>query len=594
MLKVQLESSNPVKLELAFECREGELLALVGPSGSGKTSALRAIAGLLPIHQGIIQIGDKYWLDSSKNINIPANKRSVGLVFQNYALFPHLSAFENIRLALPAGTPINYVHDLIRDMGLSDLQKRFPHELSGGQRQRVALARAFARQPDILLLDEAFSAVDHPTRKILYEELIKLRQRIKIPIVMVTHDLREASMLSDQMCILDQGKTLQQASPRHIFSSPRNERVAQLVGLMDIYSGTFFKRKEEENIQEKSTAKLQWGRGVHSIFLEIKDKGRLPDQTEVRWVISAEHIQLSRTRKVAINSFSGKVERILQLGDISTVSLILDLPFKEAMHLEISAREVKELNLKEGDNIFISLDPEGIHIMPVYSNPQIKMAQKILRERPIQIGAIMLLAGQGSRLGNLPKCLMQIDNKSLLERHIDSLKSFVTTPIVAVTGFYEQMIREQCAIDGVQWVHNSQPELGQGQSVRLGLEALYESNKNLDVILMMLGDQPYLDSADIRQLIENFKVANSTKFLVPFVDGKRGNPVLMSGKALKEIIESGADMTVRMYMDLHPNEVTKWVSSNDHFIFDIDTQEDINDFQKKTGKVIELPKMQKE
>ena len=111
---------------------------------------------------------------------------------------------------------------------------------------------------------------------------------------------------------------------------------------------------------------------------------------------------------------------------------------------------------------------------------------------------------------------------------------------------------------------------------------------------MMLGDQPYLDSADIRQLIENFKVANSTKFLVPFVDGKRGNPVLMSGKALKEIIESGADMTVRMYMDLHPNEVTKWVSSNDHFIFDIDTQEDINDFQKKTGKVIELPKMQKE
>jgi molybdate transport system ATP-binding protein len=542
----------------------------------------------------MIQIGEKYWLDSSKNINIPATKRSVGLVFQNYALFPHLSAFENIHLALPTGTPISYVQDLIRDMGLSDLQNRFPHELSGGQRQRVALARAFARQPDILLLDEAFSAVDHPTRKILYEELIKLRQRIKIPIVMVTHDLREARMLSDQMCILDQGRTLQQASPRRIFSSPRNERVAQLVGLMDIYSGTFFKRKEEENVQEMSTAKLQWGRGVHSIILEIMDKGRLPDQTEVRWVVSAEHIQLSRTRQVSINSFSGRVEKILQLGDISTVTLNLDLPFKESMHLEISAREVKDLHLKEGIDIFISLDPEGIHIMPVYSNPQIKMAQKLLRERPIQIGAVLLLAGQGSRLGNLPKCLMKIDNKSLLERHIDSLKSFVTTPIIAVSGYYEQMIREQCITDGIQWVHNSQPELGQGHSVRLGLEALYEAHKNLDVILMMLGDQPFIDSADVRQLIENFKLANSTKFLVPFVDGKRGNPVLMSGQALQEVIESSPDMTVRAYMDLYPSEVTKWDSSNDHFIFDIDTQEDINDFQNKTGKVIELPKMQRE
>ena len=99
MLKVQLQSANPVHLELAFECREGELLALVGPSGSGKTSALRAIAGLLPVQEGLIQIGNHSWLDSTKNINIPATKRSVGMVFQNYALFPHLTAFENIRLA---------------------------------------------------------------------------------------------------------------------------------------------------------------------------------------------------------------------------------------------------------------------------------------------------------------------------------------------------------------------------------------------------------------------------------------------------------------------------------------------------------------
>ena len=593
MLKVQLQSANPVHLELAFECREGELLALVGPSGSGKTSALRAIAGLLPVQEGLIQIGNHSWLDSTKNINIPATKRSVGMVFQNYALFPHLTAFENIRLALPEHIADAYLHDLIRDMGLTDLQKRFPHELSGGQRQRVALARAFARQPEVLLLDEAFSAVDHPTRKILYEELVKLRQRIKIPIVMVTHDLREASLLSDQMCILDQGKTLQQASPRHIFSSPRNERVAQLVGLMDIYSGTFF-QSEAVPGRQNSIANLQWGRGVQSVFLEIMDKGRLPDQTEVRWVISSEYIQLSKTQQSTRNSFSGRVGRILQLGDISTITIHLDLPFQESMHLEISAREVKDLQLQEGESIHVSLDPAGIHIMPVYSNSQIKMAQKLLRERPIQIGAILLLAGQGSRLGNLPKCLMKIDNKSLLERHIEALQDFVTQPIVAVTGYYSEQIQEQVSSADIAWVHNSQPELGQGVSVRLGLEALYQANKNLDVVLMMLGDQPNIENADIRQLIENFKVMNTGKFLLPIVDGKRGNPVLLSGVALQEIIESGPDMTVRQYMDMHPDEVTKWVSTNDHFIFDIDTHQDLSDFEMKTGKVIKLPVLQKD
>ena len=478
-------------------------------------------------------------------------------------------------------------------MGLTDLQKRFPHELSGGQRQRVALARAFARQPEVLLLDEAFSAVDHPTRKILYEELVKLRQRIKIPIVMVTHDLREASLLSDQMCILDQGKTLQQASPRHIFSSPRNERVAQLVGLMDIYSGTFF-QSEAVPGRQNSIANLQWGRGVQSVFLEIMDKGRLPDQTEVRWVISSEYIQLSKTQQSTRNSFSGRVGRILQLGDISTITIHLDLPFQESMHLEISAREVKDLQLQEGESIHVSLDPAGIHIMPVYSNSQIKMAQKLLRERPIQIGAILLLAGQGSRLGNLPKCLMKIDNKSLLERHIEALQDFVTQPIVAVTGYYSEQIQEQVSSADIAWVHNSQPELGQGVSVRLGLEALYQANKNLDVVLMMLGDQPNIENADIRQLIENFKVMNTGKFLLPIVDGKRGNPVLLSGVALQEIIESGPDMTVRQYMDMHPDEVTKWVSTNDHFIFDIDTHQDLSDFEMKTGKVIKLPVLQKD
>jgi molybdate transport system ATP-binding protein len=273
MLKAVLRSQNPVLLDMSFECQRGELLALVGPSGSGKTSALRSLAGLMPLHDGLIQVDGQIWFDATHQISIPAAQRSVGMVFQNYALFPHLNTYDNIFLALAQHQSSELVESLMRDMGLLDLQKRFPHELSGGQRQRVALARAFARNPKLLLLDEAFSAVDHPTRKILYEELIKLRQRIDIPIVMVTHDLKEARLLCDRMCILDQGKTLQQASPSHIFSSPRNARVAELVGLTDIYSGTFF--KSDFSSSDVRRAYLQWGQGVHSMKLQIEDKGAL-------------------------------------------------------------------------------------------------------------------------------------------------------------------------------------------------------------------------------------------------------------------------------------------------------------------------------
>jgi molybdate transport system ATP-binding protein len=589
MLKVELYSEQPVKLDMAFECYDGELLALVGPSGSGKTSALRAISGLLPVSRGKIAVGQQTWLDTTQQIALPATKRSVGVVFQNYALFPHLNAYENIRLALPSHLSASYIEDLLQDMGLLDLQKRFPHELSGGQRQRVALARAFARQPEVLLLDEAFSAVDHPTRKILYEELIKLRQRIKIPIVMVTHDLREARLLSDKMCILDYGKTLQQATPAHIFSSPRNERVAQLVGLSDIYSGVFFKTTHVDQLTGQALAKLQWGQGIHSVTLDITDKGRLPDHTEVRWVISGGYIDLSMTKKSTVNSFAATVKKILQLGDISSVTLSLELPFEEDMHLELSARVIKDLKLHIDCRIYISLDPNGIHIMPVYSDPQVKMAQKKLREKTVHIGAVILVAGQGTRLGEIPKSLMKIEGKTLLERHVGTLMPFVTQAVIVVTGFYAKDIRQQLEHHQVQWVHNPQPELGQSSSVRLALEELYKNHQSLDVIIMMLGDQPYLNASDMRQLIEHFKVMTTEQFLMPMVDGKRGNPVLLSGLALKNIIESSPDMTVRKYMDLHSELVCIWESSNHHFIFDLDTPQDISDFESKTGLTIELP-----
>jgi CTP:molybdopterin cytidylyltransferase MocA len=184
---------------------------------------------------------------------------------------------------------------------------------------------------------------------------------------------------------------------------------------------------------------------------------------------------------------------------------------------------------------------------------------------------------------------MKIEGKTLLERHVGTLTSFVTQPVIVVTGFYAKDIRQELDHHQVQWVHNLQPELGQSSSVRLALEELYKNHQSLDVIIMMLGDQPYLNASDMRQLIEHFKVMVTGQFLIPMVDGKRGNPVLLSGLALKNIIEHSPDMTVRKYMDLYPELVSIWESSNHHFIFDLDTPQDIDDFESKTGLSIELP-----
>ena len=195
MLKVRLAQRSPIPLDVELHCGPGELLALVGPSGSGKTSVLRAIAGLMPVGEGRVAVHDEVWFDSALGIDVAAERRPVGIVFQHYALFPHLSALANVSLALPHGAPPDTAQRLLSDMQLDGLAERRPHELSGGQRQRVALARALARSPRLLLLDEAFSAVDQPTRQALYDELVKLRERVGIPIVMVTHDLREARLL---------------------------------------------------------------------------------------------------------------------------------------------------------------------------------------------------------------------------------------------------------------------------------------------------------------------------------------------------------------------------------------------------------------
>jgi len=358
MLNVRLAQRSPIPLDVELQCGPGELLALVGPSGSGKTSVLRAIAGLMPVLGGRVAIDDEVWLDSAQRVDVPAEKRPVGMVFQHYALFPHLSALANVSLALPQGARPETALRLLGDMQLDGLAGRRPHELSGGQRQRVALARALARSPKLLLLDEAFSAVDQPTRQALYDELVKLRERVGIPIVMVTHDLREARLLADRLCILEAGATLQDGPPEYVLSRPRNAHVAALVGLRDIHSGRFHRSSDG-----KSPARLRWG-DAEGIDLATVDKGRIDDGTPVRWVIAGEYVHLHLAAPAGVNVVACVIERAQRLGDITTLACRSIAPPHAMVHVEVTTRQAREGGMAAQRAVFLKLDPEGIHIMP--------------------------------------------------------------------------------------------------------------------------------------------------------------------------------------------------------------------------------------
>jgi molybdate transport system ATP-binding protein len=357
MLKIQLSQTTPNPLQLSLECIPGELHALVGPSGSGKTTALRTIAGLNNAHTGSIECNGDLWFESNEIKGITTSlspaERSCGFLFQQYALFPHLSALENVCIALynsVAGLAERraQAHQWLNRMGIGELANRMPNQLSGGQQQRVALARALARSPKVLLLDEPFSAIDAPTRQGLYKTLAELRKDLNIPILLVTHDLREADLLADRITVIDQGVGLQTAPPQVLFERPRNSRVAELVGINNKFEGVF------------TAGKLSWDR-CDRVF-EVLDKGKIPPNTPVAWVIPADGLSLHS--KPSPSSIEAHVEQISTLGQIAVIQLLLNNA-SHTLTWEASAAEVRRLGLEVGKNTYVEIDAGKIHIMPL-------------------------------------------------------------------------------------------------------------------------------------------------------------------------------------------------------------------------------------
>jgi molybdate transport system ATP-binding protein len=358
MLQVELQNTAPMRLHASFECAPGELVALVGPSGSGKTSLLRAVAGLLKSRtlRGRVAVGDQQWFDSERALNLPPQQRHAGFVFQHYALFPHLSAIENVELAAGDQGRAEQFRALFERLGLAGLERRRPAQLSGGQQQRVALARALAREPKVLLLDEPFSAVDAPARQALYRELATLRQTLSTPMVLVTHDLGEARRLADRVVILDAGQSLQTGTPAHVFASPRNARVAELIGIQNHFRGRFHK-------QEPGWAVLEWGLG-DAVRLRVVDKNRIPDGATVTWVIAGERIDLLADGPTEGNTLRCGVVEQLALGETSICTLQPERLPEERVTLSLSTAQLRALHASAAGWLRLVIPPQAIHIMP--------------------------------------------------------------------------------------------------------------------------------------------------------------------------------------------------------------------------------------
>jgi len=373
-LLATLSQSLPMALQGTLRCEPEEMLALVGPSGAGKTSLLRCLAGLMRPTEGRIEVGTTVWCDTAQSLFVPPQQRQVGLVFQHYALMPHLSAEDNVALALlhlPRPERLRQARHWLEHVHLKpEQQRRRPAELSGGQQQRVAVARALARQPQLLLLDEPFSAVDQLSRLKLYQLLGELRRELRIPIVLVTHDLSEARRLCDQMVVMDQGQMLQQGSPAALHRSPRNARVADLVGIQNRFEATFETDEgEAPDPQGSRWATLVWrsrrGSGTEALRLRVRDKGKIRSGTPVSWVVAGEGLELMPAQ-AGPNTLACRVLEILPLGEISLCQLEpVALP-GEVLQVYVTAvqRAALEAAQAGGSDVPLQLLPGALHVMP--------------------------------------------------------------------------------------------------------------------------------------------------------------------------------------------------------------------------------------
>ncbi|MBD3765242.1 MAG: molybdenum ABC transporter ATP-binding protein [Rhodobacterales bacterium] len=337
-LDVTLKAETPIPLDVSFRVAPGELLALVGHSGSGKTTILRSIAGLWRPDQARVAVAGAVWLDAT--VNLAPHQRRAGVVFQNYALFPHMTAAQNVMAAMdrPDRAEAARILAMVHLDGLAD---RKPAQLSGGQQQRVAVARALARRPQVLLLDEPFSAVDRATRERLHAEIMALRAHLNMPVVLVTHDMNEAQLLADRMLVIEKGRVVREGTTAAVMADPVSLRA---MGIREVAAmlPAVVAGDEEDGLTRLDTA-------TGPIFLPDIDAR---PGTRLRVRIMAHEVILSRDRPTGLsaqNILPGVIARV-QPGDGPGVMVHIAMGESEIV-ARITRRALADLGLAPGDTV---------------------------------------------------------------------------------------------------------------------------------------------------------------------------------------------------------------------------------------------------
>lgn len=300
-----VRASDGVDLQI----KDGEFVTLLGPSGCGKTTLLRCIAGLETPDSGRLTLGGRVAADPAAKLFIPPEKRQLGMVFQSYALWPHMSVRGNVsyplRVARAPRSEVNErVASLIKVVGLEGLRDRMPSELSGGQQQRVALARALATGSDLVLFDEPLSNLDAGMRITMREEIRSIHRTMGTTSILVTHDQEEALALSDRVVLMSKGSVIQIGTPREVYASPRNEFVAQFFGFENIYSATMGKGAERTLVLDGGSAAIP-----------VPDGYRL-DDTTTGVAIKASHVRIGAAVRAEDGLvLSGRVRTRSYVGD---------------------------------------------------------------------------------------------------------------------------------------------------------------------------------------------------------------------------------------------------------------------------------------
>jgi molybdate transport system ATP-binding protein len=330
MVPLRLDFSLPLRsfdVELALDVG-AETLALVGPSGAGKTSVLRAVAGLVKPARGTIACGDDAWFDSERRVNVRPEDRSVGYVFQEYALFPHLTVEQNVSFG--GGR----ADRLLRRLQIEQLAKTKPGELSGGERQRVAIARALARNPRVLLLDEPMAALDPHTRGAVRAELHDLLRELALPTLLVTHDFEDAAALADRVGVLAEGKLRQLGTPADLLGSPADAFVARLAGA---------------NVLSGVAAKM--ANGLTGVLLDVGPTIFAADAASGRTDVVVYPWDVSLAREApddsALNHVRDEIVSLTPLGNRARVRLKL-------LTAEVTTASIERLELRPGEPVVAS------------------------------------------------------------------------------------------------------------------------------------------------------------------------------------------------------------------------------------------------